>query len=287
MTGSPGHFPGRQQSCRIQNERQLGCDVDKRCKQRIQQTNRSQADADDVHDESAVEVLEDNSPAVPGNADGFDELHQIITNQHNIGAFTGNVGTRSHRDANGRFTKRGSVVDAISEHRHRVAFSDLLGDKGGLLFRQEFGIGLNDAKATGDGLRDRLRISGQQDNLNAHIRERLYRWCGAVAQLIRYENGAKLPLPRELKNNTKNLCDFKAMPVVVMVMFFVRTGRLRQMDARFGDLAESAELSFSSTTAIIVSKSLVEIPLNDCHELIRCLMLRWERLLPFQQNVKP
>ena len=140
VTGSPALFSRRQQPRRIENECQLGCDVDKRCQQRIQQLNCSQADADGVHDESAVEVLEDNSPAVPGDADGFDELHQVIADQHNIGAFTGNICAGSHGDTDRRFTERGSVVDAVSEHRHRVAFPDLLGNKGSLLFRQEFGI---------------------------------------------------------------------------------------------------------------------------------------------------
>ena len=84
--------------------------------------------------------------AVSGDADGFDELHQIVTDQHDIGAFTGNIGSRTHGDANCRFAECGSVVDAVSEHGHRVSFLDLLRDEGGLLFRQEFGISLSDAE---------------------------------------------------------------------------------------------------------------------------------------------
>jgi hypothetical protein len=97
-----------------------------------------------------------------------------------------------HGDTDRRFTERGSVVDAVSEHRHRAAFLDLLGNKR----RSSVPAGVrnrpDDAKAIGDGLRHRLCISGQQDNFDAHIRERLYRCRGAVTQLIRYQNGAKI-----------------------------------------------------------------------------------------------
>ena len=99
--------------------------MDKGCKQRIRQSNRSQADATGIDDKSAIEILEDNPAAFAGNADGFDELHQVVTNQHDISAFTGNIGARSHGDTNGRFTECGSIIDTVSEHRHRAAIESL------------------------------------------------------------------------------------------------------------------------------------------------------------------
>src|SRR4029077_14792173 len=87
------------------------------------------------------------------------------------------------------------------------------------------------AKPIGDGLRDRLCVSRQQGNLDAHVGERLYRWGGAVAQLVRYQNGSKI---------AASLSDQH-----LGALSAIRS--LRQVDAQFREQSPVADYGLLST----------------------------------------
>ena len=90
--------------------------MNKRCQQRVENAGRSQADADGIYNQRAVEVLKDDPAAVSGDAHGFDELVEIVADQHYIRAFPGNIRSRSHGYTDGRLAERGRVIDAVSQH---------------------------------------------------------------------------------------------------------------------------------------------------------------------------
>ena len=109
---------GRQQARRIENERQLGCNMNERRQQRIEKPNCCQPNADSINNQRAIKVLEYDGAATPGDADGFHELLKVVANQNHVGAFAGDVRSASHGHADGGVHERGSVVDAVAEHGH-------------------------------------------------------------------------------------------------------------------------------------------------------------------------
>jgi RHS repeat-associated protein len=103
----------------------------------VEVSGGSEADADGIDDEGAVEVLQNNGPAVVGDADGFHELHQVVANEDDVGAFAGNIGSGAHGNADGGFAEGGGVVDAVSQHGDHLPLPHLVGDEGGLLIGQQ------------------------------------------------------------------------------------------------------------------------------------------------------
>ena len=125
--------------------------MDKGCKQWIQHSSRGQTDADRIDDQGAVEILENNRPAIPGYANSFNEFHEVIANQDYISAFAGHIGSCAHSDADSGFAERRRIVDAISEHGHCSSRSHLLRDEVSLLLGKQFGMNLINAEMTGYG----------------------------------------------------------------------------------------------------------------------------------------
>ena len=117
--------------------------------QRIEITGCGQADADGIDNQRTVEILQDNSAAAPGHANGFNELHEVVADQDNIGAFTGDICSGTHGDANGGFTQSGCVVNAVTEHGHHPPFPHLFRDVTGLLLWKKFGVNIANAKMAG------------------------------------------------------------------------------------------------------------------------------------------
>src|ERR1035441_6273670 len=109
-----------------------------KCRQQwIEETSRCQADADGIDDQGAVEVLHDDSPAVSSYANGFNEVCQVIADKNHIRTFAGDIGSRTHGNANCGFAQRGRVVDTVSEHGHHSPISNLFRDETSLLFWKE------------------------------------------------------------------------------------------------------------------------------------------------------
>ena len=73
--------------------------MDKRRKERVKESYRSQSDADGIDDEGAVEVLQDDSAAVFSNADGLYKLCQVIADQDDIGTLASDIRTGAHGHA--------------------------------------------------------------------------------------------------------------------------------------------------------------------------------------------
>ena len=142
--------------------------MDKGCNKRIQQSGSRETNADGVDDQRSVEILENNPPAAPGNANSFNEFHEVTANQNYIRAFAGNISSPSHGYAHSGFAESGRVVDAISEHGHCSSRSNLLRDEVSLLFGKQFGTNIVDAEMTGYGQCCLLCISRQKDNLYVH-----------------------------------------------------------------------------------------------------------------------
>ncbi len=85
---------------------------------------------------SSVEVLQNDSPAIPGDANSLYKLAQVIADQHHICALAGQIRSCSHRNADRSLTQGWCIVDPIAQHGNRTALFDLFGDKGSLLLRQ-------------------------------------------------------------------------------------------------------------------------------------------------------
>ena len=123
------------------------------CRQRIELARCGQADTDGVDDEGAVEILENNAAAVSGDANSFDEFHQVVADQHYIRALAGDIGSGNHGDSNSGFAQRGSFIDTVTERRHRSSFPHLFRDETGLLLWKKLGMNIADAELANYWLR--------------------------------------------------------------------------------------------------------------------------------------
>jgi hypothetical protein len=112
-------FCRRQHPGRIQNKRQFRSNMNERCEQRIEQSSRSHPDADAVHDEGSIEILEDDGPALSCDANRLDELFEIVSNQDDVGAFASDIRARAHGYTNCCLAECGRIIDPITQHGHR------------------------------------------------------------------------------------------------------------------------------------------------------------------------
>ena len=126
--------------------------MDERRQQRIEITGCGQADADRIDNQRAVEILQDNSAATFCHANGFNELHEVVADQHHIRAFAGDIGSRTHGHANSGFTQSGCVVNAVAEHGHHSPFPNLFRDLRGFLLRKKIGVNIADTELAGHRL---------------------------------------------------------------------------------------------------------------------------------------
>src|ERR1035438_497034 len=173
------------QACRIQDESQLGCNVNECGQKRVEITGRGKADADGIDDQRAVEILQNDAAAASCHTNGFNELHEVVADQHHICTFAGDIRSRTHGYANRGFAQRGCVVDAVTEHGNHSPFPHLFRNETGFLIGKKLGVNIADAEFAGYRLRCPPRISGQQDDLDLHFLEGLDRRRRSWPQLIR------------------------------------------------------------------------------------------------------
>jgi hypothetical protein len=77
--------------------------MDKGRKQRVEETGGGETYANSVDDQRPIEVLQDNSSAITGDPDCFDELHQVVPEENYVGALARDISSCTHCDSNGRF----------------------------------------------------------------------------------------------------------------------------------------------------------------------------------------
>ena len=63
---------------------------------RVEITGRGKADADGIDDHRAVEILQDDAAAASCHANGFNELNEVVADQHHIRTSTGDICSRTH-----------------------------------------------------------------------------------------------------------------------------------------------------------------------------------------------
>ena len=71
-----------------------------------------------------------------GGADGADQVVEVGAYQDHVGAFAGDVGARSHRDADIGPGEGRCVVDAVPDHREPVTGGAFGVDRGQLFLGQ-------------------------------------------------------------------------------------------------------------------------------------------------------
>ena len=117
--------------------------MDERRKERVQEARGCQSNPNGIDDYGALEVLKDYSSTVARDAHGLDELVQVVSDQHNIGALTGHIRSSAQSNPDPRLTQRWSIIDTIAHHRYRSICLYLPGNQGTLVFREDVGIARN------------------------------------------------------------------------------------------------------------------------------------------------
>src|SRR6202011_2224569 len=90
----------RQQPRRIEYEGKFRGDVGERRKQWIEQPESSQPYSYSIDEQCSGKVSHYDSMASPRDPQRLHKFQQIVTEQHNVGALSGDVGARSHGYAN-------------------------------------------------------------------------------------------------------------------------------------------------------------------------------------------
>src|SRR5271157_1196244 len=109
---APWQKPGR-----IEDEGQLGRDVNKGSQQWVEKSNGCQAHSDRVDGERTHKVLQDDATTSPGNTQSFYQFREVAADQNDIATFAGHGSPRSHGDTNVGFNQGGGVIDAVADHR--------------------------------------------------------------------------------------------------------------------------------------------------------------------------
>src|SRR5437764_5249860 len=78
LRGKGSLVPRRQQSCGIENESKLRCDVDECSQQWIEEPESGKADPDPINQQGSGEIRHDDPMAAPGDLDGLHKLQEII-----------------------------------------------------------------------------------------------------------------------------------------------------------------------------------------------------------------
>ena len=68
------------------------------------------------HNQGSVEILEDDCPASPGNANSLNEFLEVVADQDDVSAFASDIGPASHRYTHGGLGQRRCIIDAIAQH---------------------------------------------------------------------------------------------------------------------------------------------------------------------------
>ena len=133
---------------------------------RIQDTGGN-GHAYQVIDERPKQILTDGTGGEYRKADGVAYLAQVGRNQGHFSHIHRQIASLPHRDAEVGLRQRRTVVDAVTHHRHMLAFRLKLLDDFRLVLRKHLGTILPDTCLAGYGLCRHPIVSGQHNDRNA------------------------------------------------------------------------------------------------------------------------
>ena len=166
--------------------------MDECCKQRVEQAERRQSNANAIDSQSAAKILHDDATASTGNPDRVHQSEQIVSDQHNVGALACDFGARSHRDADRCLHECWRVVNAIAHHGNLFSIADELLNDCVLLIRQNFGINFVDSDLFGDRVGNRSGVTGQQHSFQSHGVQSADRIASLWSKCIRNPDGSDI-----------------------------------------------------------------------------------------------
>ena len=85
---------------------------------------------------------------------------QVATDQRDIRSRHGHIGAGANRDTEIGLGKRRGVVDAVADHRHRLAFGLQVAHFGRLLVREDLGEHMINCSLLCDRLGSRAIVAG-------------------------------------------------------------------------------------------------------------------------------
>lgn len=131
------------------------------------QRTRRQWDSEDIVAGGPPEVLQHLPIASAAEADDPRHVAWIASNKDNVTCLDSDIGASTNRDSNICRHKRWSVVDAVSDHRHRLALALQFLDLGRFVLREDLSEDSVDPEFPSDRVRHCLRVAGQHRHLDA------------------------------------------------------------------------------------------------------------------------
>ena len=130
--------------------------------------------ADQIVEGGEEEVEADAAHRLLGQVDGGYDVQQVVANEHNVSGLDRNVRAGADGDADVGLGERRRVVDPIADHGDLLAGARLqVFDFAHLLRGQHFGEHVADADLFGDVGGRFLVVAREQDDLEAHLLERV------------------------------------------------------------------------------------------------------------------
>ena len=108
----------------------------------------------------------------------LDETHEIVAEQHHVGALARDIGAGAHGDADARLGQRRRVVDAVADHRDDTAFRATKIWTRAAFPRAELRLQFRGCRGSNPRPRDTFCISRQQDRPDTHAMQRFDRSLG-------------------------------------------------------------------------------------------------------------
>jgi hypothetical protein len=133
---------------------------------------------DAVYHKSTDEVLHDNGATTTGDAQGVNEFGEITSNEDDICALFRHIGARAHRDSDTCLDQGRRVIDSIANHRDVTVLCSQFASPFCFLLGQEFPNLLVNAEVMSNRRRNTLRISAQENYLQAHFSQSCDRSLG-------------------------------------------------------------------------------------------------------------
>ncbi len=90
---------------------------------RAQQPGDRERDRGDVVGERPEEVLLDRAQRAAGEPDRIDGCTEVAGDERQVAGLDRDVGARADREPEVGLRERGCVVDAVADHRHRLALA--------------------------------------------------------------------------------------------------------------------------------------------------------------------
>ena len=140
--------------------------------------------------ERPEKILQNIAVGLPAQTDCRGSVRQPALHKDDIGRVHGHIRARSDRDADICSGQGRRVVDSVADHGHPALFLQAA-DDGFLPVRQHIGDDLIDTGLAADGLSGPPVITGQHNDMDAHIAQLPDRLGGILLDGIRHRDNAK------------------------------------------------------------------------------------------------